>query len=70
MYDFIIIHRSSLRALETMPVSFYMVLNLSFETKVGGVTKFLQAQVKNIIFSMGYSVNMPRKNILLVTKLA
>ena len=70
MYDFIIIHRSSLRTVESKPVSFYMIHNLSHETKKGRVTKLLKAHVKNIIFSMGYSVNMRRHNISLVTKLA
>ena len=65
-YDFIIIHRSSLRALETKPVSFYIILNLSYETKVGGVTKFLKAHVKTINFFFG----ILRKYISLVTKLA
>ena len=65
-YDFIIIHRSSLRALETKPVSFYIILNLSYETKVGGVTKFLKAHVKKINFFFG----ILRKSISLVTKLA
>ena len=70
MYDFIIIHRISLRTVETKPVSFYMIHNLSYETKVGRVTKLLKAHVKNIVFSMEYSVNMRRQNISLVTKLA
>ena len=69
-YDFIIIHRSLLRALETNPVSFYMVHNLSYETKKRRVTKLLKAHAKNIIFSMGYSVNMRMHNISLVTKQA
>ena len=63
MYDFIIIHRSSLRTVEMKPVSFYMI-------QKGRVTKLLKAYVKNIIFSMGYSVNMRKQNISLVTKLA
>ena len=70
MYDFRIIHRSSLRTVEMKPVSFYMIHNLSYETKLGRVTKLLKAHVKNIIFFMGYSVNMHRQNISLVTKLA
>ena len=70
MYDFIIIHRSSLRTVESKPVSFYMIHNLSHETKKGRVTKILKAHVRNIIFSMGYSVNMCRHNISLVIKLA
>ena len=69
MYDFII-HRSSLRTVESKPVLFYMIHNLSHETKKGRVTKLLKAHVKNIIFSMGYSVNMRRHNISLVAKLA
>ena len=68
-YDFITIHRSSLRALETKPVSIYMIHNLSYETTVAGVTKFLKALVKKT-FSMGFSWNMRRKIISLVTKLA
>ena len=44
-YD-IIIHRSLLRALETKPVSFYMINNLIYETKVRGVAKLLKAHVK------------------------
>ena len=36
---------------------------------VAGVRKLLKAHVENI-FSMGYLVNMRRKNIPLVTKLA
>ena len=70
MYDFRIIHRSSLRTVEMKPVSFYMIHNLSYETKLGRVTKLLKAHVKNIFFFMGYSVNMHRQNISLVTKLA
>ena len=50
MYDFRIIHRSSLRTVEMKPVSFYMIHNLSYETKVGRVTKLLKAHVKNIFF--------------------
>ena len=68
IYDFIIIHRSLLRTVETKPVSFYMIHNLSYETKVGRVTKLLKAHVKNKFFSMGYSVNMRKQNISLVTK--
>ena len=70
MYDFRIIHRSSLRTVEMKPVSFYMIHNLSYETKLGRVTKLLKAHVKKFFFFMGYSVNMHRQNISLVTKLA
>ena len=66
----IIIHRSLLRALETNPVSFYMIYNLSYETKKRRVMKLLKAQAKNIFFSMGDSVNMRIHNILLVTEQA
>ena len=62
--------RSSLGALETKPVSFYMIHNLSYETKVERVTKLLKAHVKKIIFSLEYSVNMRKQYMSLVTKLA
>ena len=36
------------------PVSFYMIRNLLYETKVIDVNKHLKSHVKTRIFSMGY----------------
>ena len=68
MYDFIKIHRSSLRALETKPVSFYMILNLSYETKVGGVAEFLKAHVKNYNFFYGILCKHAEKKYIISYK--
>ena len=49
IYDFIIIHRSLLRTVETKPVSFYKIRNLLYEAKVIGVTKLFKSSVKTKI---------------------
>ena len=46
IYIFIIIHRSSLRKAEKKQVSFYMIQNVLYKTKVIGVTKRLKSNVK------------------------
>ena len=67
-YDFIITHRSSLRALETKPVSFYMIHNLSYETKVAGVTKFLKVHVKKKNFFYGILMKHAQKKYIISYK--
>ena len=47
-----------------------MTLNLSYETKVGGVTTFSKAHVKKYNFFYGIlSKHAQKKNMSLVTKL-
>ena len=45
-------------------VSFYMIHNLLYETKVTGVTKLLKAHVKIRSFSMGYCKHEQKKYIV------
>ena len=59
IYNFIIIHRSSLRTVEAKLNSFYRTRNLLHETKVIGVTKLVK-----------HMSNISRRNTILVTKLA
>ena len=59
IYNFIIIHRSSLRTVEAKLNSFYQTRNHLYETKVTGVTKLVK-----------YMSNISRRNTILVTKLA
>ena len=43
-----------MRTVETESVSFYMIDNLLYETKVIGVTELLKSHAKTRNFSMGY----------------
>ena len=43
------------------PVSFHIIDNLSYETKVIGVTKLLKSQVKTRPFSLGYGKREQKK---------
>ena len=53
------------------PVSFYMIHNLSYETKVGRVTKLLKAHVKKYNFFYGIlSKHAQTKYIIRRKKLA
>ena len=61
MYGFIIIHTSLLRSVETRSISFYMIHNLSYETNVAGVTKFLKAHVKKYNFFYGILMKHAQK---------
>ena len=45
-------------------VFFYMIHNLSYETKVTGVTRLLKAHVKIRSFSMGYCKQEQKKYIV------
>ena len=64
IYIFIIIHRSSLRKAEKKQVSFYMIQNVLYKTKVIGVTKRLKSNVKTWSFSMGYYKQEQKKYII------
>ena len=64
IYIFIIIHRSSLRKAEKKQVSFYIIQNVLYKTKVIGVTKSLKSNVKTRSFSMGYYKQEQKKYII------
>ena len=64
IYKFVIIHRSSLRTVETKPVSFHIIHDLLYETKMIGVTKLLKSHVKTKSFSMGYYKYNQKKYII------
>ena len=50
IYDFIIIHRSSLRTVETKPVSFYMLHNLLYEKNSGRCKETFESTCKKHFF--------------------
>ena len=50
--------------MEKKLVSFYMIHNLLYETKVIGVTKLLKSNVKTKSFCMGYSKHKQKKYII------
>ena len=52
---------SSLRTVETKPISFYMIYNVLYETNVTGLTKLLKAHVKIRSFSMVYCKREQKK---------
>ena len=64
IYNFIIIHRSSLRTFEAKAVSFYMIHNVLHETKVAGIGKLFKARVKIKIVTKGNCTNDLKKYII------
>ena len=59
-------HGSSLRTVETKPISFYMKQNALHEANVTGVTKLLKEHIKIKSFAMGYC-KLEQKNLLVTT---
>ena len=64
IYNFIIVHKSLLRSVETKPVSFYKIRNLLYETKMTGVTKLCKSYVKTKSISMGYRKHEQNKYLI------
>ena len=57
-----------MRSIETKPDSFYMIHNLSYETKVAGVTKFLKAHIEKDNFFYGIFRKHVQKKYIIIYK--
>ena len=64
IYDFIIIHRSSLRTVETKPVSFYMLHNLLYEKNSGRCKETFESTCKKHFFYGILSKHAQKKYII------